>query len=135
MRYRISSERFWYDINDDFGSSGGVYVLSCVDETGRVIPISRLLDDDMDGVLYIGMATSFTKRVIDLKKSLSPDHESKEHECGVRHKGHKHISKNFPYDRLEVELFSSEDPRILEHDLLESYFVKFGELPPLNRVC
>lgn len=131
---RISSERFWYEINDAFASSGGVYVLSCVDEKEIPIPVGRLLGEDLDGVLYIGMANSLLDRVTELKKSLSPDHISSAHECGSRHKSDALISERFPYERLRVDLIAAEDPRAAEQDALAKYLAKFGELPPLNRV-
>ncbi|MDD2893651.1 MAG: hypothetical protein PHF20_06935 [Halothiobacillaceae bacterium] len=136
MRGRISSERFWYEINDTFGSSGGIYVLSCTDDDdkGATIPINRLLAVDSDGVLYIGMAKSFLDRVIELKKSLSPEHVSRSHECGSRHKNHVLISELFPYERLQVDLIEAEDPMAAELEALNKYMAKFGELPPLNRV-
>ena len=134
MRGKISSDRFWYDINDTFGDGGGVYVLSCVDEKGTIIPVSRLLAVDSEGVIYIGMAKSFLDRVIELKKSLSPEHSSKGHECGSRHKSHSLICERFPYEGLQVDLISAEGPRVAEQNALNTYVEKYGELPPLNRV-
>lgn len=133
MRGRISSERFWYELNDAFGAGGGVYILSCADDKGSVIPIGRLLAEDPNGILYIGMARSFLDRVIELKKSLSPEHVSRGHECGTRHKSHALISERFPYAGLEVELIAAEEPRSAEQAALDKYITKFGELPPLNR--
>ena len=134
MRGRIASDEFWYQIKDAFGAGGGIYTLSCVDENGTTIPIGRLLGEDPDGILYIGMAASFHDRVIDLKKSLSPKHVSRSHECGVRHKSHAGVSNRFPYDRLHLEMVSAADPRAAEREALQLYIDKFGELPPLNRV-
>lgn len=133
MKGRIASDRFWYEINDTFGSRGGIYTLSCTDDMGETIPVRRLLSEDPDGVLYIGMATSFLDRVIELKKSLSPEHVSCGHECGSRHKSHALISERFPYERLQVDLIEAEDPRTTEQEAMNTYFAKFGELPPLNR--
>lgn len=134
MNMMISSPEFWYQIEEFFGKSGGIYVLSCLDEEGNEIPISRLLGIDPSGVLYIGMASSFLDRVIDLKKSLSPKHASRAHECGARYKEHQGISSSFSYERLQVNLIGSSEPRATEREALQSYMTKFGELPPLNRV-
>jgi len=134
MKLRISSDRFWYDINDEFGDAGGVYILSCDDQHGVQIPIQRLLGTDSDGVIYIGMAQSFLDRVIDLKKSLSPDHLSRNHECGARHKDHVGISTQFPYESLHVKLIQSNNPKEKESSTLKEYIETYGELPPLNRV-
>ena len=134
MEYKISSEDFWYQIDEIFGKDGGVYILSCLDENELVIPVSRLLRDDTKGILYIGKASSFLDRVIDLKKSLSPEHLSTGHECGVRHKTHVGICKKFPYERLQVTLIGSNNPEKTENEKLQNYKKEFGELPPLNRI-
>lgn len=134
MRGRISLDSFWYEIKDTFGAGGGIYVLFCADQKGRPIAVGRLLGEDPDGVLYIGKADSFIDRVIELKKSLSPKHVSRSHECGARHKSHEAISRRFPYDQLQVDLIAADDPRASEQEALATYMNKFGELPPLNRV-
>lgn len=137
MKARIASTDFWERVESSFGVSGGVYKLACLRavDSCEIIPVQRLLGEDAGGVLYIGMAESFIDRVIDLKKSLSPTHRSKRHECGVRMKEHVAISEAFPYDRLVVSLISSDAPRTLESKELKDYFTAFGELPPLNRTC
>lgn len=134
MRGRISSDSFWYEVNDAFGSGGGIYILSCADQKGQTIAVGRLLGEDTNGVLYIGKANSFIDRVIELKKSLSPEHVSRGHECGARHKSHEGISQCFPYNQLQLDLVAADDPRVAEQEALASYMAKFGELPPLNRV-
>ena len=133
MEFRVASERFWHDINDSFGVRGGIYFLVCVGEDGNPQPVGRLLAEDPGGVLYIGMASSFLDRVIELKKSLSPGHMSKGHECGSRHKSHALISQQYPYERLWVRFLETDSPRAAEQEALEKYIAEFGELPPLNR--
>lgn len=134
MRGIISSDNFWYKVNDAFGSGGGVYMLFCEDQSGQAIPVERLLGRDSDGILYIGMANSFIDRAIELKKSLSPKHMSRSHECGVRYKSNMAISEKFPYDMLRLDLIAADEPRIAEQEALSNYTKKFGELPPLNRI-
>lgn len=135
MRARISSPNLWDCIKSVFGQSGGIYKVACVrdESSDEVIPLQRLLGEDLEGVLYIGMAESFLKRVIELKKSVSPEYRSRSHECGVRLKEHAAIAKAFPYQRLVVSLMGSESPRKTETEALQEYFANFGELPPLNR--
>ncbi len=81
----------------------------------------------------IGMAASFVNRVIELKKSLSPDHRSAAHECGSRYKSHVAIAERFPYQRLLITLEHSNAPREAELIALKTYYDTFGELPPFNR--
>ena len=135
MILKISSDRFWEEINNTFGTSGGIYKLSCVDDSGKTIPVGRLLSEDLNGVLYIGMATSFIDRVIELKKSLSPEYKSQGHSCGTRHKSNILIAARFPYTQLQIELFSEDDPKYAEDIALKKYLEEFGELPPFNRAC
>lgn len=134
MKSKISSEHFWHEINKAFDTRGGVYVLSCTDVDGTPVTIGRLLAQDPNGVLYIGMAKCFLERVIELKKSLAPEYLSQNHECGSRHKSHKLIVERFPYERLQIELIGADDPRQAEQEALKNYLARFGELPPFNRV-
>ena len=132
---RISDPEFWNQVNQAFGLAGGIYRVSCEGELGTRLPmpISRLLSTDPAGTLYIGMAASFVNRVIELKKSLSPDHRSAAHECGSRYKSHVAIAERFPYQRLLITLEHSNAPRESELMALKSYYDTFGELPPFNR--
>ncbi len=130
---RIASDGFWQKIEKEFGSGGGIYILSCLDKDEAIIPISRFLGEDTEGILYIGMASCFLDRAIDLKKSLSPAHSSRAHECGVRHKSHEAISLHFPYHQLVLKLVGFANPRMAEIEALQAYVKKYGELPPLNR--
>jgi hypothetical protein len=132
IKFKISSESMWHEINELHGESGGVYILRCGVETP--IPVNRLLASDEEGTLYIGKANSFLNRVAELKKSISPQYKSGSHECGTRYKSHSGIYKVYPYEELYINLVESDDPRTTESNLLQNYEKKFGELPPLNRV-
>jgi len=133
--YLISSENLWNDINQIFSDKGGVYILkSYLDNEAKTHkPISRLLKNDDQGILYICKANKFLNRVIELSKSLAPDYKTTSHECGVRYKVHTSIQSKFPYQSLCVELIQSETPEKEEVKLLKNYLIAFGELPPLNR--
>jgi len=133
-KFKISSEEMWHEINAQHGDSGGAYILKCDSGNGSPIPVDRLLSKDLDGILYIGKASSFLNRVADLKKSISPEYKSGSHECGSRFKQHSGISAAFPYESLYLNLVEDTEPRAVESTLLKEYEDKFGELPPLNRV-
>lgn len=132
-KYKISDSELWYKIKSDFSKNGGIYKLSCLDENNNTIRVNRLVKSDPNGILYIGKATSFLDRVINLKKSISPDYNSDSHECGLRHKNSNSIKSKFPYQNLVIELTSFEDIDMVEKKLLNEYELEFGELPPLNR--
>ena len=133
-QFRISSENMWHEINNEFGHTGGVYILKCLQANNSLpIPVNRLLSNDEQGILYIGKTNSFTDRVAELKKSISPEYSSESHECGSRYKINNMIQEKYPYENLIIELVGSENPRETEASLLKEYEYKFGELPPLNR--
>lgn len=132
---RVAAEDLWYRIDEVFGDGGGIYSLACLSSppADTVLPIHRVLGEDKAGVLYIGMAMSFKDRAIELKKSLSPTHISKGHECGARYKASQVMCEKFPYENLVMTLTSADDPRGAERRVLDRYLNQFGELPPLNR--
>ena len=124
---------FWKLINERHSVKGGVYKIIAVRD-GKRVPINRFLGADNDGILYIGKATSFIDRVIDLKKSISPDYNGTAHICGRRYKSNPKIAKFFPYDILHIELIETDNPEELERKLLREYSSVYGEVPPLNAI-
>ena len=136
MRIKFSDEKMWHKIDNEFNTNGGVYILKCSTGINNFIPVStnRLVERDKNGILYIGKANSFIDRVIDLKKSISPQYNSTSHECGVRYKAHKKLQVKFPFENLYIELYRDEKPLELEKIFLTEYEASFGELPPINRV-
>lgn len=124
---------FWNNINERHQTKGGVYKIIAV-RNGQRQPVGRFLGTDTNGVLYIGKATSFIDRVIDLKKSISPDYNSSAHICGKRYKSNPNIAIKFPYDILFVDLIPSDTPEELERRLITEYAMTFGEVPPLNAI-
>ena len=131
--YKISDKDFWTKINTDFGDSGGLYKLYCVDVNNNRIGIERVVKSDSKGILYIGKAISFLDRVITLKKSLSPLHHSSNHDCGARYKSSTFLMEKFPFERLWIELIGCKNIEMEEKTNLKEYEIEFGELPPLNR--
>lgn len=129
--YLLSSENLWNEINDDFKDKGGAYKLFCK-ENGKVKEIARLLDIDKDGILYIGKAISYLDRVINLKKTMHPEMKSDSHICGRRYNKNDKIKEAFPYSNLYIHLIGHEKPEEMERKLIDEYFEKFGEVPPLN---
>ena len=129
----LQDDNFWEHINKRHEKNGGVYKIIAVRNNERV-PIHRFLGTDNNGVLYIGKATSFIDRVIELKKSIASDYNGTGHICGRRYKANPNIAKQFPYDILFIELSQSDKPEEFERSLLTEYADKFGEVPPLNAI-
>jgi hypothetical protein len=130
---KINSQDFWEHINNQHQQNGGVYKIIAV-RNGERVPVNRFLGTDVNGVLYIGKATSFIDRVIELKKSIAPDYNGTGHICGRRYKANPNIVKLFPYDILHIELFQTDKPEELERNFLTEYANIFGEVPPLNAI-
>lgn len=126
-------ENTWNQINNTFKKKGGVYKVFAMSNASRV-SINRFLKQDINGVLYIGKANSFLKRVIDLKKTLSPDYKSEAHIMGRRYHldNRKKLRLLFPLELLWIELIESDNPINLEKEEIQKYVEEFGETPPLN---
>jgi len=130
-RYSIKNENLWHLINADFGNGGGVYkILWLIDNKPKTIP--RILGSDIQGVLYIGKASKYLDRVIELKKSLLPDYKSDNHDFGKRYNNTLILRENIQLKDLYVDLTPSNNPDRLEAEELEKYYNTFGELPPFN---
>ncbi|WP_295129102.1 hypothetical protein [uncultured Chitinophaga sp.] len=124
----------FYDlISARYVQKGGVYKIIAVRD-GRRVPINRFLGTDNEGILYIGKATSFIDRVVNLKKSISPNYNGTGHICGRRYKSNPSIAKLFPYDILYTELIETDTPEKVEKRLLREYLTIYGEVPPLNAI-
>lgn len=127
--FKLSNESLWIDIERAFGQKGGAYKLvSRI--SGAIKPIPRFLGIDNDGVLYIGKATCYLDRIIDLKKTMSMN--SSAHICGRRYKNHDKIKVTFPLEHMYIQLIQADIPEEKEKELLNKYVREFGEVPPLN---
>ena len=130
---QLADKDLWNKINAQHQIRGGVYKIIAV-QNGQRVTINRFLGSDHSGVLYIGKATSFLDRVIDFKKTISPDYNGQAHICGRRYKSNPSIAIKFPFDWLHLELTESDKPEELERKYLIEYAATYGEVPPLNAV-
>jgi len=134
MRYFLITDPDFYP---NVPTMGGVYRLHCFanDEGSDVMPVPRVLGVDHEGILYIGKATAFTDRVINLKKAISPEFRGTSHICGRRYKNphYQSFGERFPASRLCVSFEPTSTPEKSEREALIAYVMRFGELPPLNR--
>ncbi len=122
-------------IQKRFGDSGGVYWLRCVEKKGqdKFVRISRTIDNDDGGILYIGKAERLQTRLRNLRRCIVPDRKSEKHICGRRYNSNSNLKKKFPLNRLCVSVKRANNPEELEKKNLDKYLKKFGDLPPLNR--
>jgi hypothetical protein len=132
--YQIASEQHREELHKKYGHRGGVYKLQCFEDVKveTIVPISRVLGVDTEGVLYIGKAAAGLGRVGDLVKSLSPAHESEGHHAGLRYAKNPKLSQMFPFERLCITFTPADDPDVAEREMIQDYIQMFGEVPPLN---
>lgn len=125
----------------------GIYKLRCLVEYGDgvgFVPVRRVAGTDLSGVLYIGSSDYLPNRVWALRKALLEAKVENPlgsrlnvHTCGKKYM-HKGIQELFPFDRLCIEIISSDKEThvdshyILENEELGGYERQFGEPPPLN---
>lgn len=76
----LPTEEFYVTVNPAYFNSGGVYVLRSFDDMGQTLTIPRVLDDDHDGILYIGKAKLFCHRTGDLARSFSSQYQQSKHQ-------------------------------------------------------
>ncbi|HNJ44305.1 MAG TPA: hypothetical protein PKZ53_27740 [Acidobacteriota bacterium] len=131
--FKLADPGFWEQIRQAHGSAGGAYQLVAL-ENEKPVVVQRFLGADLEGVLYIGKSDSYLDRVIQLKKSISPQYAGKSHTCGRRYKSNPAIALKYPYELLHLQFFPSGQPELLEKQMLGQYFQRFGEVPPLNAV-
>jgi len=132
--YQIASRQQRKKLHEQYGSQGGVYILHCLDVDDEKTPIliQRVLGVDKEGVLYIGKTAPGLGRIGDLVKSISPDYKSLGHHVGLRFSKNKKLAMAFPFEQLHVSFRQADDPAVLESELIQEYFQKYGEVPPLN---
>lgn len=133
----------WLDIGSysDIDSSPGVYRIRLIDSANHSpVPIQRLLCQDEDGLLAIGESVDLRNRVKKFHKVV------KERTGFLRHSAGDRMALNLIFRRippktffdnkgLEVSFIEAQDKagaQRLEELLLKVYFIRFGELPPLN---
>lgn len=81
----LPNSEFYSTVNPAYLNSGGVYVLRSFNDAGQALTIPRVLDDDRDGILYIGMAKLFCHRTGDLARSFSSQYQQSKHQTGQRY--------------------------------------------------
>jgi len=57
-RHKINNENLWSLIDVDFGNDGGIYKVIWIKDN-KPKTITRLINSDNQGVLYIGKAQTF----------------------------------------------------------------------------
>lgn len=136
--YRISDQYLWQVLSKEIGDQSGIYRLHCLDSADAgFVPVSRILREDPDGVLYIGSSRILRSRIASLRKALSASAgqqgftDFSAHVCGHKYKSSE-LQRSFPYERLCVTLHLDSAYDVAEILALYQYEELYGEAPPFN---
>jgi hypothetical protein len=122
-------------LNDRFRNHipecGGVYFIHSYNNQ---IPIrlNRLLGADEEGILYIGKSDNLRERLRMLWRVLNPSQKATAHTFGKKYNSNEKLREAFPLESMYISYRISTEPKTFEFELLDKYFLKFGEVPPFN---
>lgn len=123
----LGDDGFWKRIPE----SGGIYFIY-VYNNKLPIKVSRVLGIDNDGVLYIGKSENLRERLRMLWRVINPKLKATAHTFGTKYNNNKKLREAFPFKSLYVSYTITTEPKTLESELIDKYFLKFGEVPPFN---
>ena len=114
------------EMNDGINPQGGVY------EYKANKKICRLLKDDGDGILYIGKGEilQYNNRIGKFVNSLNSTEDIHD---GWNRFNMKPIMDKFPLKEAIIKVTLTDNPEQYERELLNDYYIEYGELPPFNR--
>lgn len=124
---KLLNDRFWNHIPE----CGGVYFIHSYNNQ---IPIrlNRVLGADEEGILYIGKSGNLRERLRMLRRVLNPSLKATAHTFGQKYNSNEKLREAFPLESMYISYRISTEPKTLEFELLDKYFLKFGEVPPFN---
>lgn len=125
--------KYYPAFSDSAESKIGIYFIIALGRSKQPIKIKRLLEDDTNGILYIGKTKrSFKERISQFKHTILSKRNYNSHSAAFLIKSTHKLKNYVEKHRLIVEIFPSKDPDRKEYIELKKYQNKFGELPPLN---
>lgn len=115
----LSENNFWNRIPE----SGGVYFIQSYNDK---LPnkLYRFLGQDEEGVLYIGKSENIREKLRMLWRVLNPKLKATAHTFGTKYNENKKLSEAFPLKSLYVSYRITTEPKKLESELLNKYFLK-----------
>lgn len=123
----LAEDGFWNHIPE----CSGVYLIHSYNNQ-IPIKLNRVLDTDVEGVLYIGKSENMRERLRMLGRVLNPKLKATAHTFGTKYNANKKLMKAFPLNTLYVSYIITNEPKTSESELLDNYFANFGEVPPFN---
>lgn len=130
---------YWIEDARDNYKWCGVYVIRLADSSGHPIEIGRFLGSNSSGIIQIGHSNNVGNRLCQFYKASLKGKVA--HSEGQRLFLIRMVTqfqkKTYKGSKLQFAVKqhgSKEEAREEEERLLKCYFLKFGELPPLNYV-
>ncbi|HET6528934.1 MAG TPA: hypothetical protein VFG39_09320, partial [Balneolaceae bacterium] len=77
MHFKITNLNF--NVKQNIPDKSGIYKLIAVDCEGIPRPINRFLDEDREGILYIGKSENLRKRLNNMRRAFLPKYKSSKH--------------------------------------------------------
>jgi hypothetical protein len=112
----------------------GVYRFRLVDNNGNSMSIQRFLGEDKDGIIAIGQTKNIKTRLKQFNKVVI-ETKNYPHSEGLTIHLLRRITKfddKYGTYTFQYTFSKIDNPKEGEKKLLESYFEKYGETPPLN---
>jgi hypothetical protein len=123
----LAENTFWGEIPE----TSGVYFIHSYNN-GHPAKLNRVMGKDEEGVLYIGKSENLRERLRMLWRVLNPKLKATAHSFGTKYNANKKLREFFPMKSLYVSYRITSEPKTLEYELLDKYFLKYGEVPPFN---
>jgi len=100
----------------------------------KPITINRFLENDKNGLLYIGAAerTKIKNRLINFLRTKDLDFKQNSHSAGYKVKTQHKIQNLIDKNTLMYKVIISKEAKKEEKILLNNYTNLYGEVPPLN---
>ena len=108
----------------------GVFVIGAGLQSGKPVPIQRVLGRDTQGIIYVGEGV-LARKIGVLLNFVREDCDNRVH-FATEFFANMCLSRIFDSRFLLVRWCESENPRGAESKVLDSYMSEFGELPPGN---
>ena len=126
----------WFNIDDKCDYRGpAVYKVRLTNANGNACTLERLLRADEEGIMCIGRASDMKQRNAQFLTAIKAAYGHSEMNLVYYLNGYTDFKKKFKDGQFHYCFCKCADvaeSKSEEEKLIKSYFLKFGEVPPLN---
>jgi hypothetical protein len=121
-----------------FGKCAGIYKIRRADPEGVAVPVARLEGNDEEGLLAIGESNNLARRIKEFHDAYIGkrfQHSSAVNLFITWVSRYSPLQTSHGQSRIQVtamKLGDKIEAEKQEEELFKRYFVRYGELPPLN---